>query len=38
MKNDQPNLSFSEGESDSERESDDLDDEILNNVVLTSNK
>ncbi|CAD8097392.1 unnamed protein product [Paramecium primaurelia] len=38
MKNDEPNLSFSEGESDSERESDDLDDEILNNVVLTSNK
>ncbi|CAD8189790.1 unnamed protein product [Paramecium pentaurelia] len=38
MKNEQPNLSFSEGESDSERESDDFDDEIVNNFVLTQNK
>ncbi|CAD8110508.1 unnamed protein product [Paramecium sonneborni] len=38
MKNDSPNLSFSEGQSDSERESDDLDDEILNNIILTTNK
>ncbi|CAK93952.1 unnamed protein product (macronuclear) [Paramecium tetraurelia] len=38
MKNDQPDLSFSEGESDSERESDDLDDEVLKNVVLTQNQ
>lgn len=33
MKNEEPNLSFSEGESDSERKSDDLDDNIVNNVV-----